>query len=137
MNTWFEKFTDINEVLIIHELKHSGIIPDFQIVHTSEGIVLKTEKYPLNLSQYISRGYDASMLIHKIKHLISVMHQHGVIHGDLHADNIIVNPKNQDVRIIDFNCGYMIGRLQYCDDPHTAAERAKKNDYKLLQTLVV
>lgn len=135
MEIWYSKITNLHEVLIIHELKNTGVVPDFSIERTSDGIILKTEKYPLNLLQYLRTvaSQKQESIKNSLCRAIGIMHSKGIIHGDLHLENVVINPDTQDVKIIDFDCSYLMSNLQHCADPHFAIDQAKKNDYNLLK----
>ena len=68
---------------------------------------LTMQKYPKTFSEYVDNGGDLEKYRQRIDHLINNIHQHGVIHGDLHSDNIVLNPETEEVKIIDY------GRSRY------------------------
>lgn len=65
------------------------------------------EKYPIILLEY----YDEWKYKDKIKHLINTLHKIEIIHGDLHANNIVINPENKQVKLIDFGKSFMFKEL--------------------------
>ncbi len=59
-------------------------------------------KYPMTFSEYIDNGGNLEKYRQHIDQLINTIHQHGVIHGDLHSDNIVLNPGTEEIKIIDY-----------------------------------
>lgn len=64
-------------------------------------------KYPMTLSGYVDNGGDLKRFQPHIEKLINTIHHNKVLHGDLHSDNIVVNPETNEVKIIDY------GRSRY------------------------
>ena len=63
---------------------------------------IETVKYPMTLSEYVDGGGDLETFQDQISRLISINHKNKILHGDLHSNNIVVNPETHKVRIIDF-----------------------------------
>ena len=73
------------------------------------------KKYPTTIGQYIDMlneerntfitESDIGEIAVKIYSLIDTLHSMGILHGDLHAENIVFDPETKDVRIIDFEEG--------------------------------
>ena len=86
------------------------VIPDY--VYFSKNNSYISSKYPTDLGDYIDEndikseeelidrlGFNITKLIDD---MITVIHNIDILHGDLHAKNIVINPDTKDVRIIDF-----------------------------------
>ncbi len=91
-----------------------GIVPSFKISRLFPGhrnkYVITMEKYEYDLENYIQdyqfkQRSQFQSLIDKLYGIIDKMHSLGIVHGDLHTANIVVNPPD-DVRIIDFDAKY-------------------------------
>lgn len=68
---------------------------------------MKTKKYPMTIGKYINEHKpNIPDIEKKINDLIDILHSHNILHGDLHAENIVIDPCTMDVRIIDFDDGY-------------------------------
>lgn len=48
-----------------------------------------------------------------IDNMIEILHNNGILHGDLHSYNIVINTKNSCVKIIDFE---MANNIEHIDD---------------------
>lgn len=93
---------------ILDTIRDSNICPEFTCEEIRNGTWKVTMKrYPMTVGQYIdeNNGKDFSILTTKIYTLIDKLHSKGVFHGDLHAENIVLDPITMDVRIIDFEDG--------------------------------
>ncbi len=86
------------EVARIKLATNAGIAPS--IISIEENKVTM-EKFPTTLGNY--KGKDISK---KIRRLISKLHDLGIIHGDLHSHNIVVDPSTEEVRLIDYGRSY-------------------------------
>ena len=57
------------------------------------------------LYEYLNRGIDIGRkkdLLRNIQSAIKCMWKSGIVHGDLHVKNVMVNPRTGDITIIDF-----------------------------------
>lgn len=93
---------------ILDLIKDSNICPEFTCKEICSGTwKVIMNRYPMTVGQYIddNEGKDFSILTTKIYALIDKLHSKGIFHGDLHAENIVLDPITMDVRIIDFEDG--------------------------------
>jgi tRNA A-37 threonylcarbamoyl transferase component Bud32 len=72
--------------------------------------ILEMQKYPMTLEDYKDKGGQVRDFAEAIDALIDQMHDLGLIHGDLHSNNIVLNPDSREVRLIDFE------RTQYLNE---------------------
>lgn len=106
-----------HEERILHKLANLNNIPKVQNnFYTKEGdYCLAIDDIPektlgdylliaQNLNQYPTNN-DAISLGIKIAEAINMVHQKGIIHGDIKLQNIIITPQNE-IRIIDFDAAY-------------------------------
>ena len=66
------------------------------------------ERYPYTLVSFFKEfpNADSEAVCEAVTEVIQEMHDIGIIHGDLHADNIVIRPKGEgkfDVKLIDFS----------------------------------
>ena len=71
---------------------------------------IEMEKYPLDLEQYLEEDGQLKDVEREIDALIDKIHDLGLIHGDLHFRNVVLNPQTDEVRLIDF------AHMQYFDE---------------------
>lgn len=72
---------------------------------------VEIEQYPYTLSDYYDKGKDISKYEKQIKKLVKKLHKLGIIHGDLHGNNIVIDPKTNEVKLIDFGMSYFIDEV--------------------------
>lgn len=109
------------EFEIYELLRGTGIVPDFVSVEDCIYSIL----YPTTLADYVEGANPPSSeqltLIHnKIDQLVYKLHSAGVLHGDLHGHNVVLNPDTLDVRLIDLEHAQLIADLW--DDPTSHLE---------------
>lgn len=71
----------------------------------SNGVICKISEKFDNLDQILDYFYT------KVDDMIDIIHSRNMIHGDLHSDNVIVDPETGDCKIIDFGRSYFIKEL--------------------------
>jgi tRNA A-37 threonylcarbamoyl transferase component Bud32 len=69
------------------------------------------EKYPTTLLQYHDAGGDISPYKKKISELVNRLHDIDILHGDLHGNNIVINPETEEVKLIDFGRSYFMDEI--------------------------
>jgi tRNA A-37 threonylcarbamoyl transferase component Bud32 len=71
--------------------------------------VLATEEFDgVHLQEYLTSGVEDpnEALIKQLATAIRSMHDHSIVHADLQVRNLLVNPSNLEVMIIDFDKAY-------------------------------
>lgn len=105
---YFEEEREIHRDLAILD-----IAP--KIVYESESIT-GMQKYEMTLSEYeeCNGYYKTSELYEDIDRMIRRMHQAGIIHGDLHNQNIVLTSSSStiDIRLIDFGQSIYIESIE-------------------------
>lgn len=109
--THFEKTLTPWERRFTAAVAGANILPDFTI----EGNTLRMKRYPLTLAAYIEANDIASVsdlgwIAEAIDDKISALHALGIVHMDLHTQNIVIDPEACDVRLID------LGMSRFLDD---------------------
>lgn len=93
----------MNEYNFYKILKGSNITPD--IIELTRDL-LTIEKYYSTLGEaLINNSFNKEELdriYNDVRKLIDRLHEKGIIHGDLHNDNIVCNEDVTEFRIIDF-----------------------------------
>ena len=87
------------EPVAVGEKRHFGILKDCYIISKAIPNTLSVKELLLAIQQSPS-GYNPSQKNLLVKNLISyvkTMHDCGIFHGELHAENILVNPDNTTV----------------------------------------
>lgn len=100
---------------------------------------IEMEKYPTDLMDYAEEGGDIEEFEPKIDDLIERLHELGLIHGDLHARNIVVNPETGVVRLIDFEHTQYLDEINYEevsafwgeDPPFTTEDQFLQHEYEM------
>ncbi len=54
---------------------------------------------------------DVKLYDKEIALQIQKLHNMGILHDDLHGNNIVINPENGDVKIIDFGNSYFFEEI--------------------------
>ena len=49
----------------------------------------------------------------KVDNMIDILHSKSILHGDLHGNNVVVNPETAECKIIDFGRSYYFDELDY------------------------
>ncbi len=62
-----------------------------------------------NGKEKLPDGFDAQAFFGKLRRFVETMHQKGVIHGDMHDRNIMVDRVTGNPRVIDFGTAKKIG----------------------------
>ena len=110
--THFEKQLTLREKRMTAAVAGAGILPDFTI----EGNTLRVKRYPLTLAAYIEANDIASIadlgwIADAIDDKIAALHALGIVHMDLHTQNIVIDPEARDVRLIDLGMARWIDSL--------------------------
>jgi tRNA A-37 threonylcarbamoyl transferase component Bud32 len=101
--TIFEKSIDMNEYNMLKILRKSNIIPKIYNLTLNE---VSMKQYDCTLREYLEANEpdnDELIRIYSIvENLIHTLHRHGILHGDLHSDNIVCNERGTKFKLIDF-----------------------------------
>lgn len=96
-----------NEFSILSELDFPGVTRVYakEIIQGSPGLVFNYFK-GITLTEYIQTfPFDLIgrlTLAAHFTHTLGLIHQHNIIHRDLTSDNIMVNPENFEIQVMDF-----------------------------------
>jgi tRNA A-37 threonylcarbamoyl transferase component Bud32 len=115
LDTYYEKVMTKNEIQITSMLYNQSILPEFEIKND----ILKVEAFPMTLGTYIKQNLiknesELEDIPDKINQLIRKLHHIGIVHIDLHTENIVINDTNKKdilVRFIDFEFARKIDDL--------------------------
>lgn len=114
----YRKKLNSTELTILNEIKDFDITAPFNIV----GKTMKIEKYTTTLAEYmdtqnISADNLPRSITDQIDSLITTLHGKDILHGDLHAENIIYdkNKIGREIRLIDFGESKHISKLNKVD----------------------
>ncbi len=118
---YVSRFVSTDTIKMLEKIKDQNIYPEFNITLFKETSnkkyndwSLKIKKYDIDLGDYIDDLVDKlnrnitledlakiGDIPNKINNLICKLHNNGILHGDLHAKNIVLNIDTMDLRIID------------------------------------
>jgi serine/threonine protein kinase len=112
----FEKKLTPRERLMTAAVAGTGILPDFTI----EGDTLMLRRYPMTLAAYIEANDITTIeqlggVAAAIDDKIGALHELGIVHLDLHTQNIVLDPATGDVRLIDLGMSRFIRDLHEGD----------------------
>ncbi len=96
------------EFQLVRNIDHPNIVKYYAIEKTSEGPALILEDFnAIGLTKIISdEGFDVKTFLNisiQIVNGLEAIHDQNIIHKDLNPDNILINPLNFIVKIIDFS----------------------------------
>lgn len=95
---------ELNFFQKLSELELAPEILDIQL--RGQYYILKYQKYPMTLMEYYDENNSLGPFENKLLNLIDELHKHCILHGDLHGNNVVVDPKTTDIRLIDFGRSY-------------------------------
>ena len=97
--------------------------------------IIQLSKYPTDLGDYIENNNITSTtelnnmlgfnIDEKISDMIDELHNYGIIHGDLHENNIVINPTSKDVKFIDLDSNYSYRITELKENPELFAKVVK------------
>ncbi len=103
-----------------------SILPRYLVSNNSSEIEAYLTEWNANyiLKEYYEKNMNEGNInlvvniLNNLKQVILTLHKNGIIHGDIHDENIFVNPNTLLVNIIDFdNCTYKKFKMNpdYCN----------------------
>lgn len=109
-------FDILEKIRALGDLKIDGsILPEYLLVDNNDMVITYLTKWSesYTLGVYLSKFINAKNsdvminILKKLKHNILTLHNIGIIHGDIHSSNILINSETSIPDIIDFdNCSY-------------------------------
>ncbi|EEB05349.2 CAMK/CAMKL/AMPK protein kinase Ppk9 [Schizosaccharomyces japonicus yFS275] len=127
----------LREVYFLRHLHHPNIIGLYQVLSTSQHVVLALEFMEMDLhSLLITRKKlnddDARTIFRQIVFAIDYCHAHSVAHRDLKLENILLN-KDLHVKLTDFGLSNVMQDGTFlttaCGTPHYAAPEVIQGRY--------
>lgn len=95
----------IREVQVMHRAKVADVrVPYIYYVSRREACFIMEEVEGELFREYLNRGGEWREMAVKLGEIVALMHNSGVIHGDLTTSNIILSRRNE-LYIIDFGLG--------------------------------
>ena len=110
------------EIQILKMVKHENIISLLEKIDNKNKIYLITDYYPNNLFSLIVKNkklseekalYYFSQYINGLHYL----HQNGICHRNIRPDNILLDEKNEKVKIIDFGLSTTYSKKELLSSP--------------------
>ncbi len=102
-----------------------SILPAYLVSDNNLEIVFYLTEWgsDYTLNKYYKENMDdgnlnaIAIILNNLKHNILALHRNGIIHGDIHDDNVLVDSNTNTASIIDFdNCAYKNFKMNpdYC-----------------------
>lgn len=111
----FKKLIHDRELQFWKVLEKTSLVPLVISITPScygkEYHLLITKRYPFTLGEWMQKHPQDQTYLQALPKLMHKLHKRGIIHGDLHLDNIVINPETQDMRLIDFDGSGWISEL--------------------------
>lgn len=102
MEGYFTKQVDMNEYNFYRILEGDDITPE--IIATDVTTIIMN-KYETTVGEYLANNdpsrEEEEIITRKCKLLVQKLHDKGILHGDLHDDNIVCDEDLEEFRIID------------------------------------
>lgn len=118
------KHTDYwkEEKYILEQLKHAGI-PRFYAMTANQGLILQFMP-GYDLSKFTFSPKEIPMIFMQLCDIIAYVHARGIYHQDLKPENIVYDPKNKHLSIIDWEYARHTGQSDkfYCTPYYAAPE---------------
>ncbi len=137
-----------HEYQILHYLDISGIIKPVELKPYEHGLALILEDFGgLPLKQYINSKktnlINFLQIAIQLAKILGKLHQNQIIHKDIKPQNILIKPKNRQIKLIDFsiatrlekenptvsNPNYLEGTLAYMS-PEQTGRMNRSIDYR-------
>lgn len=106
----------LEKIKTLGDLNVSGsILPEYLVIADDNSVITYLTKWSesYTLEKYYIQCIDNEKsnilisILNELKQNILILHNKGIIHGDIHSKNVLVNPDTNLVNIIDFdNCAY-------------------------------
>jgi PAS domain S-box-containing protein len=119
INNFYPTFQELtqfrNEYIITKNLNGRGIIRSYSLETYGNGYALVMEDFEgISLSDYLleHRLELAKFLVIAISlaDILAELYQARIIHKDIQPANILINPKNQQLKLIDFSIASLLGK---------------------------
>ena len=108
-----------SEFCILSTLNHPNILQAKELIDTPKSSIMIMEYLNLYipLQDYIDENFPLSSItitsiFSQMGSAVSYLHDHKIIHRDLHISNVLINPETLNVKIIDFG---LSKRIYYCN----------------------
>lgn len=104
----FIKKVEQHELKMTRLMDAKGLAPNLILEERPKRkkVQIHLEKYPYTLHDYLERFESNDRLKKSVLDKVEEMHGHGIVHGDLHKENIVVRPLDggdYEVKFIDFS----------------------------------
>ena len=111
----------INEYKILRSLSHINIVKVNELFFSNNKCYLvmeKAEGIPLKnlIKQRQLDHHEILQIIKQALEALNYLHQNGISHRDLKPDNLIVNPADLSVKLIDFNVSTKFDKIDECEN---------------------
>jgi tRNA A-37 threonylcarbamoyl transferase component Bud32 len=109
-----ERSSLLNEMRCIHLLRDTGIAPRliaYEEIPGSFSFLMEYHEGYVDLMCFLKSTnilpYNKTKICANILNAFSILHGKTIVHNDVKPNNIIVNPKTLDIKIIDFGLSFL------------------------------
>lgn len=110
---------------ILKSFNHPNIVEILEVIeHSGHPVLVMPDNNSINLSDFLAQSEGERLDLEtfltiaiQLADALSVIHHGQVIHKDLHPGNIVINPENLGVQIIDFGLASLLSREQPALEP--------------------
>eukprot|EP00756_Hemistasia_phaeocysticola_P048893 Hpha_TRINITY_DN23307_c0_g1::TRINITY_DN23307_c0_g1_i1::g.96866::m.96866 len=107
----------VTEIVVLMGNRHESMLPLYNVLHCAKSVYLVMERGKgRNLMDLVKARTRLEVLVVRriMKQLLAVLnflHQRGIVHRDVKADNLICNPNDDwDTKLVDFGIAKLIPR---------------------------
>jgi SNF-related kinase len=96
-----------NEIQILGELAHEGIVKIFGVLHTKRRLYIVTDRGGTDLFDFFNqhpggiKEVDSKNIVLQISAAVNHCHRHEICHRDLKPENILIS-QDQRIKLVDF-----------------------------------
>ncbi|GJM90068.1 hypothetical protein PR202_ga06311 [Eleusine coracana subsp. coracana] len=107
--------TAIREISLLKEMQHRNIVRLHDVVHNEKSICLVFEYLDLDLKKHMDSSPDfknhriVKSFLYQILRGIAYCHSHRVLHRDLKPQNLLIDRRNNLVKLADFGLARAFG----------------------------
>ena len=99
----FQVLDQLKGCLLVNQLREFDPAENIGVIEYFTGVSLR--RYVTNNQDTLSMA-DRIFLFHQLLQGMDGLHSRGVLHGDLHTSNVLVNKRNR-IRLIDFDLAFL------------------------------
>lgn len=109
----YTKAMTVRELQFLQHASNANIAPRILNVKQTHNdwCSVTMERYDITILSYFETGNSISLYEDSITNLVDKLHSLHIVHGDLHASNIVLNLNTDEIRLIDFGASYYMHEI--------------------------